>query len=182
MVLFKTTIMSNNKGDIQNLDRKEAIGKLKELIKHNSICMFTSRLTQEPFQTRPMNTAQVDDDGNLWFLSATDSSKNEEIDYDPLVQLFYVNTSDSEYLTVFGKASISKDQNKIEEVWTPVAKAWFTEGKDDPRITLIKVTPEEAYYWDTKTNKMVAMIKVLASAVTGKTMDEGVEGKLSLKN
>jgi general stress protein 26 len=173
--------MSNNKGDIQNLDRTEAIGKLKELIKHNSICMFTSRLTQEPFQTRPMSTAQVDDTGNLWFLSATDSSKNEEIDYDPQVQLFYVNNADSEYLTVFGTASISKDRNKIEEVWTPIAKAWFTEGKDDPRITLIKVIPEEAYYWDTKTNKMVSMIKILASAVTGKTMDVGVEGKLSLK-
>src|SRR5689334_14681189 len=120
--------MSNTKtkGDIQNLDRTEAIEKLKELIKHNSICMFTSRLTQEPFQTRPMSTAKVDDDGSLWFLSASDSSKNEEIGYDPQVQLFYVNTSDSEYLTVFGNASIVKDQQKINEVWTPIAKAWFT--------------------------------------------------------
>jgi len=176
--------MSNkgNKADVRNLDRTEAIEKLKDLIKHNSICMFTSRLTQEPFQTRPMSTAQVDDDGNLWFLSAVDSSKNEEIDYDPQVQLFYVNTSDSEYMTVFGKASVSKDQDKINEVWTPIAKAWFTEGKDDPRVTLIKVTPEEAYYWDTKTNKMVSMIKILASAVTGKASDDGVEGKLSIKS
>lgn len=173
---------NGNKGDIKNLDRTEAIEKLKELIKHNSICMFTSRLTQEPFQTRPMSTAQVDDDGSLWFLSASDSSKNEEIGYDPQVQLFYVNTSDSEYLTVFGKASVVRDDQKIREVWTPIAKAWFKDGKDDPRVTLIKVTPEEAYYWDTKTNKMVSMIKILTAAVTGKTPDDGVEGKLSVKS
>lgn len=173
--------MEKHKGDTQDLHREEAIDKLKELIKHNSICLFTSRLTQEPFQTRPMSTAQVDDEGNLWFLSASDSYKNEEVDYDPNVQLFYVNTPDSEYLTVFGKAYISTDRKKIDEVWKPIAKAWFTEGKDDPRITLLKVVPEEAYYWDTKTNKMVAMLKILTAAVTGKTMDDGVEGKLAVK-
>jgi general stress protein 26 len=168
------------KEDVQNLEREDAVTKLKELIKHNSICLFTSRLTQEPFQTRPMSTAQVDDNGNLWFLSASDSYKNEEIGYDPQVQLFYANTSDSEYLTVFGKASISHDRKKIDDVWSPIAKAWFTEGKSDPRITLIKVVPEEAYYWDTKSNKMVSMIKILSSVVTGKTMDDGVQGKLSI--
>lgn len=173
--------MEKHKGDIQDLHREDAVDKLKELVKHNPICLFTSRLTQEPFQTRPMSTAQVDDDGNLWFLSANDSYKNEEVDYDPNVQLFYVNTPDSEYLTVFGKAYISTDRQKIEEVWTPMAKAWFTEGKDDPRITLLKVVPEEAYYWDTKTNKMVAMLKILTAAVTGKTMDDGVQGKLAVK-
>jgi general stress protein 26 len=173
--------MEKHKGDVQDLHRGEAIDKLKELVKHNPICLFTSRLTQEPFQTRPMSTAQVDDEGNLWFLSASDSYKNEEVDYDPNVQLFYVNTPDSEYLTVFGKAYISTDRQKIDEVWKPLAKAWFTEGKDDPRITLLKVVPEEAYYWDTKTNKMVAMLKILTAAVTGQTMDDSVEGKLAVK-
>jgi general stress protein 26 len=174
--------MEKHKGDVQDLHRGEAIDKLKELVKHNPICLFTSRLTQEPFQTRPMSTAQVDDEGNLWFLSASDSYKNEEVDYDPNVQLFYVNTSDSEYLTVFGKAYISTDRQKIDEVWKPLAKAWFTEGKDDPRITLLKVVPEEAYYWDTKTNKMVAMLKILTAAVTGQTMDDSVQGKLAVKS
>jgi general stress protein 26 len=174
--------MEKHKGDIQDLHRGEAIDKLKELVKHNPICLFTSRLTQEPFQTRPMSTAQVDDEGNLWFLSASDSYKNEEVDYDPNVQLFYVNTPDSEYLSVFGKAYISTDREKIDEVWKPLAKAWFTEGKNDPRITLLKVVPEEAYYWDTKTNKMVAMLKILTAAVTGQTMDDSVEGKLAVKS
>jgi general stress protein 26 len=174
--------MEKHKGDVQDLHREEAIDKLKELIKHNPICLFTSRLTQEPFQTRPMSTAQVDDEGNLWFLSASDSYKNEEIDYDPNVQLFYVNTPDSEYLTVFGKAYIFTDREKIDEVWKPLAKAWFSEGKNDPRITLLKVVPQEAYYWDTKTNKMVAMLKILTSAMTGQTMDDSVEGKLAVKS
>ncbi|MDQ2693096.1 MAG: pyridoxamine 5'-phosphate oxidase family protein, partial [Chloroflexota bacterium] len=29
-------------------------------------------------------------------------------------------------------------------------ETWFTEGKDDPRVAAIKVTPTGGYYWDTK--------------------------------
>jgi len=42
---------------------------------------------------------------------------------------------------------------------------------------VIKVSPEEAYYWDTKSGKMVSMLKILASAVAGKTFNEGVAGR-----
>jgi general stress protein 26 len=173
--------MHINDEHTEDLDRQEAIGKLKELVKHNSMCLFTTNLTELPLHSRPMSIVKVCDQGNLWFLSPRDSNKNRNIENDSRVQLFSTNASDSEYLTVFGKASITTDKKKIEELWTPIAKAWFTEGKDDPRITIIKVTPEEAYYWDTKNGKMVSMIKILTAVVSGQTMDDGVEGNLVVK-
>ena len=96
------------------------------------------------------------------------------------MQLFYSNTGSSEYLSIYGTAEIVFDQQKIDELWNPIAKAWFKEGKTDPEISLIKVTPENAYYWDTKNSKMVDFAKMVASAVTGKTMDGGVEGRLEV--
>ena len=42
----------------------------------------------------------------------------------------------------------------------------------------IKVSPLDAYYRDTKSNKFVSLLKTGISAVTGKTMDDGVEGKI----
>jgi hypothetical protein len=50
---------------------------------------------------------------------------------------------------------------KIEELWSPLIKTWFTEGVDDPRITVIKVTPTEGYYWDNKHGSAVAGVKML---------------------
>lgn len=167
-------------GSVENLMHAEAVEKIKELVKHNSICIFTTNIQDEPTTGRPMTAKQVDDAGNLWFLSAVDSNKNEQIANDPWVELYFSNPSDSEFLIVYGKASISRDRQKIEDIWTPIAKAWFKEGKDDPTITAIKVKPEDAYYWDTKSNKMVSMLKILASTVSGKSMDDGVEGKLIL--
>lgn len=167
-------------GEVKNLSHEEAIEKCKELINHNAVCLFTTKLETLPLTTRPMSVQQVDDDGNFWFLSASDSNKNQEIGVDARVQLFFQNVSDYEFLTVYGKASITHDRDKIEELWTPIAKAWFNEGKEDPRITVIKIQPEQAFYWDTKSGKIVSMFKIFASAVIGKTLSEGVEGTLSV--
>ena len=112
-------------------------------------------------------------------MSDRDSDKNQEINQDSRVQLFFSNPANYEFLSVFGEASISQDRQKIDELWTDMAKAWFPEGKDDSRVTVIKVTPQEGFYWDTKDGKLVSLIKILASAVTGKTFQEGVEGKIA---
>jgi general stress protein 26 len=166
-------------GDIKNLNQEEAIRKMKEIAEKIDMCMFCTSPDYYPLPTRPMSTQKVDDDGNLWFLSGIDSNKNHEIKENMDVQLIYSDPSNFTFMTVSGKATISKDKKKIDELWKVHAKAWFTEGKDDPRISVIKVTPEEAYYWDTKHNKMIAFLKMIAAVATGKEMDDGVEGTMN---
>jgi len=176
----KDIIMEKNSSKIRNLTHQEAIAKFKEIVKHESVCLFTTRLTEVPLTTRPMSVKKVCDQGNFWFLSAADSDKNQEIADDPRVQLFISNTSNYEFLSVYGTATVFQNQEKIDELWSDIAKAWFPGGKDDPRVTVIKVAPEEGFYWDTKDGKLISMIKIMASAVTGKTLQEGVEGTISL--
>lgn len=173
--------MENNASEIKNLTQQEAVEKFKEIIKHESICLFTTRLTQVPLTTRPMSVQEVDENGNFWFMSPRDSDKNEEISVDPRVQLFFLNPSNFEFLSIYGTATIHRDRDKIDQYWSNIAKAWFPEGKDDPRITILKFAPEEGFYWDTKDGKLVSMIKILASAVMGKTLQEGVEGTISVE-
>jgi general stress protein 26 len=170
-----------SKGDkVRNLSDQEAIEKVKELIKHNSICMFVTHLDELPLETRPMSVAQVEDDGSLWFLSGKTTEKNQDISVDPRVQLFFSNVSDQEYLTIYGTAEEVNDREKIKELWTPIAKAWFNEGVDDPDLCAVRVSPQDAFYWDTNSGRMISLIKILASAVTGRTFEEGVQGKLNV--
>jgi len=172
--------MAQNHAEIDNLTHEEAIDKMKELVKHNDICLFATQMADSSLHTRPMSTQLIDDDGNFWFLSADDSDKNAEIMNDNRVQLFYSDPGNAEFMTVTGEAFVSRDRNKIEEIWSSVAKAWFKEGKEDPRVTVLKVKPEEAYYWDTKSGKMISMLKILASIVSGKFPDDGIEGRITL--
>lgn len=166
--------------NIENLSAQAAIDKLKELIKSETMCFFCTILNQQPITSRPMTTQKVDDQGNIWFMSSIKSNKNQEIKNNNLVQLFYSNTSNYEFLSLLGTATIHTDRQKIREMWTPFAKAWFKDGVDDTDISLIKIQPQTAYYWDTKNNKTISMIQMLASIVTGSAPDDGVEGTLKV--
>jgi len=75
-------------------------------------------------------------------------------------------------------AEISFDKTKIKELWNPIAKVWFTEGVDDPAISVIKIKYDDGYYWDTKHGHMVSVLKMLKSLVTGTSGDDGIEGSL----
>lgn len=165
-------------GDIKNLSQQEAIKKIREMAEDINMCMFCTKVQDMPFQTRPMGTQKVDDDGNLWFFSADSSDKNQEIKNDDEVQLIYAKGSDAHFLSVHGKATVSRDRAKIEELWNKFAQAWFKGGKDDPNLTVICVKPDEAYYWDTKHGKMISLLKIAVASVTNKVMDDGIQGTL----
>lgn len=166
--------------DIKNLNQDEAVKKLKELAEDARTCMFCTDLTKQPISARPMSLKEVDSEGNLWFISSSESMKNHAIQESNNVQLFFANTGASEYLSVYGEAKIFTDRHTIEEKWTALANAWF-DGKDDPEVTIIRVHPQETKYWDTENGKMVTLLKMAVSAVSGKKHEEGgVEGKLNI--
>jgi general stress protein 26 len=163
-----------------NLRREEAINKLKELAEDIDICLFCTDTAGKDVESyRPMSTKEVDEQGDIWFFSGRNSDKNKAIQSgDNNVQLLYAHPGKSSFLVVTGTAEIRVDRQKIGELWNALDKTWFKEGKDDPEITLIRIRPQSAHYWDTKGNMMVNILKMAASVVTGKTLLKGEEGSL----
>ena len=163
----------------QDLSGADAVTKTKELVEKAQTCFFcTASQAEGSTGARPMSVQQVDEAGNLWFLSADDSHKNEELTQNSAVTLYFQGSAHSDFLMLTGVGSIWPDREKIKELWEPIVKTWFTEGIDDPRITVIKIAPSQGYYWDTKHGKAVAGAKMLISAAIGKTLDDSIEGKL----
>ena len=167
--------------NFRDLNGPEAIEKIRELANQTKTCFFCTNIkTGVPLTTRPMAVQEIDDDGNFWFLSANDSHKNDEVSHDPFVHLLFQGSAHSDFLNIYGIASVNEDRDKIKQLWEPIMKTWFTEGDDDPRISIIKVEPIEGYYWDNKHGNAVAFVKMLAGAAIGKTLDDSVEGKLAV--
>jgi general stress protein 26 len=165
----------------QNLTGADAVGKIKELVEKAPTGFFcTGTTTPGSSGSRPMSVQKVDEAGNLWFLSADDSHKNEELTLNPDVSLYFQGSAHSDFLVIHGHASVSRDEEKIKELWEPIDKTWFTGGVHDPRITVIKVEPEDGYYWTTKHGKTMAGIKMAVGAMIGKTMDDSIEGALKV--
>jgi len=162
------------------LQNKEALDKLKELVKHGDICMFTTVDKESMINSRPLSTADVDEDGNIWFFTNEFSEKIHELSTDNTVNLIYSNPAENTYLNIKGSCIVVVNREKNAALWNPFMKAWFPNGLDDPKLCLLKVMTEEAHYWNSSSSKMVVAFNMLKAIVSKEKYDEGEEGKLSL--
>ncbi|MBC3541672.1 pyridoxamine 5'-phosphate oxidase family protein [Rufibacter sediminis] len=162
---------SQKQGDLQAL-----ISKIKDI----DTAMFSTAEPDGTIRSRPMRHMTVKDDGTIWFFTGYESGKSHEIKQDRHVNLSYAKPNDNLYVSVSGHAQVLRDQQKIDELWNPAMKAWFPEGKDDPNIGLIKVTIDQAEYWDSPNSAVVHLYGVVKAALTGEPAHPGENKKINL--
>lgn len=163
----------------EDLTSREALNKMTKLVEDIKVAMLLTDLESQPISAVPMNTKKVDRQGNIWFLSGLNSDHNANIVKRPKVQLLYSDPSDMEFISIYGEAEVVTEKSKLEEFYNKTDDSWF-DGVDDPNLTALKVTPQEAYFWDTKQNKYISLFKMGLSAITGDKADVGEKGKLNL--
>src|ERR1700712_1474138 len=164
-----------SKTDLQN-----SVEKLKALVNVGDVCMFTTLDNGSKITTRPMTTAGIDDDANLWFFTNEFSETIHEVSGDSLVHLMYANPSKNKYVHVRGNCVVVINREKAKELWSPFMAAWFPQGLDDPKLCLVKVMTGEADFWNNSSSKVVVGFNILKAMVTHSKYDEGEKGKLTL--
>ena len=159
--------------------RSEAIEKLKGFLEGIDFTMLTT-ISNGKLHSRPMSTQEMDENGDLWFFTQDDSRKIEEIQADNRINAAYSNPGGNTFVSVFGTAEVVKDRAKIEELWSPIYKAWFPEGLDDPHICLLRVSVEDAEYWDAPNSKIVQLVGFAKALITGQEADMGDHGTVKV--
>ena len=106
--------------------------KLFEHIDDIEIAMLTTRRPDGHLCSRAMATQKRAAGADLWFVTLDDSGKLAEIAFDPHVNLSYYKDRTREWVSVSGIATITRDRQKIRELWAPDWQAWFPKG-DDPQ-------------------------------------------------
>lgn len=166
---------------LENLYNEEAIEKLKKIVDQTDIGMLSTYPENSDYiHAVPMSRQEVDDEGNIWFLFSSESGTYEHLEQSSKVSLLYSDVRNYSFVSINGIAEVSQDRAKIEKYWNKMVEGWFDRGIDDPRIRVLKVSPDEAHYWDTKSNKLVTFFKVAARAITGKDIEIGEQGDLNL--
>jgi general stress protein 26 len=160
-------------------NKQEAIAKLKELTEEIDFCMLTT-VDGGHLRSRPMSTQQSELDGTLWFFTSDQTHKVDEIEKDNRVNVAYSHPGKDRYVSVSGRATISRDRAKMEELWSDVLKAWFPEGLDQPDLALLKVDIEQAEYWDTPGGKVVQVFGFVKALATGEEFHPGENEKITL--
>ena len=158
------------------------VKKLGELIRDSKVAMLTTAAPDGQLHSRPMATQVPDSeefDGTLWFFTRDDSPKVAEIQEDEHVNVSYADSSSQNYVSVAGRATLVHDRGKIDELWSPIHKAWFPDGKDDPHLALLRVDAESAEYWDSPSSKVVQLFGIVKALATGQEADLGENRKIN---
>jgi general stress protein 26 len=162
------------------MTRREAIERLWELIGDIDFTMLTTHEADGTLRSRPMSTQQTEFDGDLWFLTSLETTKVPEIEANPQVNLSYARPDKQRYVSVSGTAHIIDDRAKLEELWSPIYKVYFPEGKDDPSLRLIRVVVEQAEFWEGP-NGLIPTLVGFAKALSGQPDELGENEKIQLK-
>jgi general stress protein 26 len=162
---------------IMATDTAADIDRTWELMKKIGFAMLVTH-DGDKLRARPM-AAHVDRDANtIYFLTDARRHKDEEIARNPNINLSFADASDQKYVSVTGIAEVSNDRAKIKELFSMPAKAWW-DSAEDPNIRVLKVTPDDAEFWDSP-GTAISYVKMAAAAVTGTRPDIGTNRKVAI--
>ena len=168
-------------GEVKTItDRGEAINALAQKAKGVRIAMLTTIGADGTPRCRPMGTREVGPEGELWFFTYEDSRKVRDVRDNPRVSLGYADHEDGLWVSVAGTAELVSDRAKAKELWSPFLRAFFPDGPDDPRIVLLRVTPEEGEIWDGPSSAVGLAVAFAKAYASGAKEPPGDDVKLDL--
>lgn len=114
----------------------------------------------EDGHARPMTAQFEEERGPIWFFTATDNSIVQGLPRGNRAIATFVSKGHDLFATVHGTLSLDTDRAVIDRLWNPHVAAWYEEGKNDPKLALLRLDAESAEIWENGSS-IVAGIKSL---------------------
>ena len=114
----------------------------------------------EDGHTRPM-TAQLehDDRGPIWFFTSTDSAIVRHLTASHRAVAAFASKDHALFASIEGQLQLATNRSTIDRLWNLFVAAWY-EGKDDPKIAVLRLDPAKAEVWLNE-NSLLAGVKML---------------------
>jgi general stress protein 26 len=154
--------------------------KLWDMIEDIEVCMLVTE-DQGVLRSRPMWGQQKEFAGELWFFTHASAHKTLEVQQNQRVNLSYAEPKDQNYVSVSGTAELVRDKARFEEFWQETLTTWFPKGLDDPDLAMLKVTVEQAEYWDAPSSTMIHAYGYVKAKLTGHAPQAGDNEKVNVR-
>ena len=152
--------------------------KLGELIDDIDVAMLTSKAADGSLVSRPLQTLKLDAQGEIIFFTASKSHKVDELTDDHSVNLAYADKGESRYVSVRGRARMDRDEDTINDLWSPAQKIFFPDGKDDPNLMVLRVRVRDASYWEGGGNVIERAFDFAKAMLDDEPSELGTQGHL----
>ncbi len=109
---------------------------------------------------QPMTHYTDPDTGQLWFITSTDTDLVRAVGLGARAHHCVMSPDGGFYACLSGTLEQSEDREKLDEIWSAVASAWFDEGREDPEVTLLRFALQEAAVWASTDSSVVFGLEV----------------------
>lgn len=158
-------------------DTHADVARIWDLMEKIGIAMLVTD-DGSALRARPMAAHADRKENKIYFLTDAHRHKDEEIAHNPHINLSFADTGDQKYVSITGRAEVSNDRAKIKALFSTPEKTWW-KNADDPDIRVLKITPDNAEFWDSP-GTLVSTIEMATAAVTGTRPDLGDNRKVAL--
>ena len=139
---------------------EELEAKLWQAIKHDRTLMLGLDGTEDG-HSRPMTAQFEEERGPLWFFTSSENAMVQALGAGGSERAIaaFASKDHELFASLQGALRVDTDRAVVERLWNPFVSAWF-EGKDDPKLRLLRLDPEHAQIWQ-NANSLMAGVKLL---------------------
>lgn len=136
-------------------------------------------LSSDGAPARPMAHIAKPEDNALWFITAQGTDIEEVARAGKTGNYILACSHGQLYASIEGQMTLEQSQEKLDEIWSPMASVWFEDGREDPDVRLVRFTPQQGEVWTTD-GSAKAMYEIAKSFVNDDDRpDLGAHGKVT---
>ena len=127
---------------------------------------------------RPMAHIAKRKDDMLWFITAKGTDIAQAAETGAPGQYTLASSHGQLYAAIEGTLKVVNDPEKLDEIWSPMAAAWFEDGRHDDKVCLVGFSPVKAEVWETD-GTAKTLFEMARANLTEDTPDLGKHGHLT---
>ena len=158
-------------------DHREIEEKFWHALKHSPFIMLGIEGARDG-ATQPM-TAMFDDQdrdaGVLWIFTAKDHDFTRAMGQSNKGIAAFSAKGHDLFASLRGMLTVDNDRATIDRLWNPIVAAWY-EGKDDPKLALVKFDVEDAKIW---LSDIGGFLKPAFNKFLGRKPEAGMKDKVA---
>lgn len=116
----------------------------------------------EDGHSRPMTALVEGESGPIWFFTGKPNAVVDHLAQSRRAIAAFSSKGHDLFASIQGHLSVDNDRAVIDRLWNPFIAAWF-EGKDDPKLVLLRFDAEHAEVWLNESS-LLAGVKLLFGA------------------
>lgn len=159
--------------------KQDHISRAWDIIKKVPIGMLTTQFVGG-LRARPLEARADGDAGLIWFVTDVRGAKDDEINADHDIGLVFIDEDSRAYLSITGRASVTRDAAKAKEIWKKTDDIWLQGGPDDPNVRVLRVEPITGELWDGPSGTARAAFEFAKARLTGEKLNFGEDRKVTV--